>query len=82
MTVEYDQYFTYCAPKICQYSYSERADLLYMITILLALYGGLQTALRFIVPRLVLFFMRQKYVNATVSATDPVNNQQRRRKSN
>ncbi|CAF4795170.1 unnamed protein product [Rotaria sp. Silwood1] len=66
-TVEYDQYFAQCAPKTCSYSYRKRADLIYMITVLLGLYGGLQTSLRFIIPVVVKHFMKRKRRNPSVT---------------
>ena len=48
-TSNYSSYFSECAPATCQYSYVERNDVIYMLTILLGLYGGLTIALRLIV---------------------------------
>ncbi|CAF2768986.1 unnamed protein product [Rotaria sp. Silwood2] len=45
----YSSYFYECAPASCQYSYVERNDIVYMLTILLALYGGLTISIRLIV---------------------------------
>ena len=45
----YSTYFLLCAPPICRYSYSERNNIVYILTTLLGLYGGLTVALRFLV---------------------------------
>ena len=42
----YEQFFTTCAAKTCSYSYSERANIIYVITILIGLYGGLNISLK------------------------------------
>ena len=45
----YSSYFYECAPAKCQYSYVERNDIVYILTTLLGLYGGLTIALQLIV---------------------------------
>jgi len=45
----YSNYFTSCAPQSCSYTYVQRNDVLYMITTILGLYGGLTLVLRFII---------------------------------
>ncbi|CAF3891815.1 unnamed protein product [Rotaria sp. Silwood1] len=45
----YESYYAACAPTICNYKYSQRRGVLYVITSLLSLYGGLTMSLRFIV---------------------------------
>ena len=49
ITSDYPTYFKLCAPSICQYSFIERNDALYVFTALLGLYGGLTAALKLIV---------------------------------
>jgi hypothetical protein len=48
-TVSYEKYFSVCAPSSCRYKYTQRQGILYVITALLALYGGLTIGLRLIV---------------------------------
>ena len=48
-TSNYSTYFNSCAPSLCQYSYISRSNIIYIITILLGLYGGLTVALRSLV---------------------------------
>lgn len=45
----YESYFAACSPTACNYEYSERRSIIYIITTLLSLYGGLTISLRFIV---------------------------------
>jgi hypothetical protein len=47
-TSSYNAYFATCAPIECRYEYVARNDLLYVVTALLGLYGGLTVSLRFI----------------------------------
>lgn len=46
---DYTSYYRSCAPSTCQYSYVDRNDIIYIITTVLGLYGGLTEALRMIV---------------------------------
>lgn len=45
----YENYFAACAPTVCRYEYVSRNSIVYMITLILSLYGGLTFGLRFIV---------------------------------
>lgn len=56
--ISYKQYFTTCAAKTCSYSYSERANIIYAITILIGLYGGLNISLKLLTPILMHIFQR------------------------
>jgi hypothetical protein len=44
----FDLYFNQCAPQSCQYSYSKQYNPLYVVTTLMALFGGLTQGLHFI----------------------------------
>jgi hypothetical protein len=48
-TMSYEKYFAVCAPSICRYAYTQRQGILYVITTLLALYGGLTIGLRLVI---------------------------------
>ncbi|CAF3573537.1 unnamed protein product [Rotaria socialis] len=58
----YDSYYNGCAPSYCSYTQSRRFDCIYVITTLIALYGGLNVALYIITPYLIdlLLFIRKK----------------------
>lgn len=60
ISINYERYFTQCAPKICTYSYTKRADFVYMITLLISLCGGLQIILRVVIPSIVKYFMEKR----------------------
>lgn len=49
----YSSYFEQCAPLFCAYSYTESTNLLYIITVLLGLQGGLTIVLQWICPRII-----------------------------
>ncbi|CAF3657481.1 unnamed protein product [Adineta steineri] len=49
----YDGYYNECQPSKCSYSYQTRNDLIYIITTVIGLVGGLITVLKLIVPRVV-----------------------------
>jgi len=51
--VNYDQYFEQCAPEQCTYTYIASQNLLYIITTIFGLFGGLSVALRIFVPFIV-----------------------------
>ena len=48
----FDLYFNECAPQSCQYSYVLEYDSLYVVTNLIALFGGLTNGLQFVVKYL------------------------------
>ncbi|CAF1333734.1 unnamed protein product [Adineta ricciae] len=62
--IDYNQYFQRCSPNSCTYSYTKRADFIYMITILLGFYGSLQTVLRKIIPFLIKWVLKRKQHSA------------------
>lgn len=49
----YDTYYDQCAATHCTYSYIQTFDLFYVVTTILALYNGLSTILKIIVPFIV-----------------------------
>ena len=56
---DYSVYFEQCQPQSCFYSIKQRANSLYIVTSLLALYGGLSTVLRFLIPELVAYMVKR-----------------------
>jgi hypothetical protein len=53
----YNIYYGECQPAQCIYTYTARNDLIYIVTTLIGLLGGLITVLKLVVPRLVKSFM-------------------------
>ena len=54
----FDLYFNECAPQSCQYSYSMQYNLAYVITLLIAVFGGLTNGLHFLVYYTELIVMK------------------------
>ena len=51
----YESYYSECAPAKCMYSYETRNDIIYLVTTVFGLVGGLVTVLKFVVSRLIHF---------------------------
>ncbi|CAF1369911.1 unnamed protein product, partial [Didymodactylos carnosus] len=49
--VSYDQYYHQCQPKQCTYTYVQRFVLIYVITTIISILGGVTKVLQIIVPR-------------------------------
>jgi hypothetical protein len=68
--LNYTSYFEQCQPQSCLYDINERAQILYIITSLLGLYGGLTVVLGLIIPYVVTFVFNRLERRAT-SITHP-----------
>ncbi|CAF4117379.1 unnamed protein product [Rotaria sp. Silwood2] len=66
-TIMHESYFNACQPTQCIYSYTTRNDILYIITTVLGLTGGLITIAKFISPLLVKLVRRKKRPSSTQS---------------
>ena len=53
ITKNYSSYFKQCSLLFCSYTYIQRFNLLYIVTVLLGLQGGLMIVLKLICPRIV-----------------------------
>lgn len=51
--IDYSLYFTECAPQYCTYSVTQRRDVIFLVTTLFGLFGGLNIALKLLIPGLV-----------------------------
>ncbi|CAF3580789.1 unnamed protein product [Adineta steineri] len=72
---KYENYYNKCQPIECSYSYETRNGIVYIITALLGLVGGLITVLKIVVPRMVKFIAwiiekRRRRIVATITITD------------
>ncbi len=56
----YEKYYNGCQPTQCTYTDETRNDVLYIVTTLFGIVGGLITVLKFIVPRLVKILRKKK----------------------
>ncbi|CAF1269244.1 unnamed protein product [Adineta ricciae] len=57
-SVSFINYYHHCAPTECIYTFQERFNLLYLISTILGIAGGLSIALRILIPLFVKFFRR------------------------
>ncbi|CAF3572702.1 unnamed protein product [Rotaria sp. Silwood1] len=58
ISIDFATYFQACAPKVCSHSYVQRFFLVYMITTIASVFGGLTVILRFVSPLFVKFILR------------------------
>ena len=54
-SIQYDQYYEQCAPKLCSYSVRSKNSLLYVLVVAISLFGGLSITLKMITPPVVSF---------------------------
>jgi hypothetical protein len=59
-SIMYENYFNECEPIECTYTRQTKNSIIYIVTTITGLIGGLITVLRLIVPRLVKFARRKK----------------------
>jgi hypothetical protein len=56
----YENYFNECEPTECTYTHQTKNNIIYIVTTIIGLIGGLIKVLKLIVPRLVKFARRKK----------------------
>ena len=64
-TMMYDKYYAECEPYECRYTIKTRNDIIYIVTTLIGLIGGLVAALKIVVPQLVSFTRRKRTFQRT-----------------
>ncbi len=52
-TINYSSYFEHCAPLVCSYTYIQKLNSLYTMTLLFGLHGGLTIVLDWICPMII-----------------------------
>ncbi|CAF1297268.1 unnamed protein product [Rotaria sordida] len=57
-SIHFATYFQTCAPKACSYSYVQRFFLIYMITTIVSIFGGIRVAVYIASPLFVKFILR------------------------
>jgi hypothetical protein len=68
----YDSYYNECQPTQCTYTYVTKNDIIYIVTTLVGLVGGLITVLKLVVPRLVKLFVRYILRQRRVTLVMPI----------
>jgi hypothetical protein len=61
-SVMYDSYYNECQPTQCTYTHQAKNDIIYIVTTLIGLLGGLITVLKLVVPRLIKFIRKRIYL--------------------
>jgi beta-lactamase regulating signal transducer with metallopeptidase domain len=61
-SIMYEDYFNECKPTQCTYTHQSKNNAIYIVTTIIGLIGGLTTALKLIVPRLVMVARKKKEV--------------------
>jgi hypothetical protein len=56
-SILYEQYYNECQPTQCRYTFETRNDVIYIVTTLFGIAGGLITVLKFVVPQLINFII-------------------------
>ncbi|CAF4150337.1 unnamed protein product [Rotaria sp. Silwood2] len=69
-STDFNAYFHTCAPKACSYSYLQRLFLIYMITTIASVFGGLNVLLRIASPLFVKFIIHLCHQQVQVVETD------------
>jgi hypothetical protein len=64
----FSAYYSQCSPIECTYSFQQRNNFIYLISLLISLYGGLTISLRFLSPCIVQLI---QYVNARIFRRKP-----------
>jgi hypothetical protein len=69
-TTSHENYFTYCQPVECQYSFVSKNGVLVIITLVLGIIGGLNTILRILTPWIVfiIFWIKEKFLQTNVDS--------------
>jgi hypothetical protein len=60
LSLMYHTYYNQCQPMQCTYTIERRNDVIYIVTTLIGLVGGLMTILKLIVPRVVRLITKKK----------------------
>jgi hypothetical protein len=68
----YERYYNECQPTQCVYNFQTRNNVIYIVTTLFGIVGGLSTVLKFILPRLVKILRKKKeHPQAVTSKSKP-----------
>ena len=54
-----DAHYDSCQPKVCTYTYATRFGVIYVVTSVIGLFGGLSVILRLLVPLFIKILMKQ-----------------------
>lgn len=66
--IQFDLYYSECNPNYCSYSYAHRFDILFIVTTIIGIFGGLSFLLRQIAPLIASIILQRK--NRSVPTND------------
>jgi len=68
----YENYYAACMPSECRYEYSQQNGILYVITAILSLYGGLTVSLKFLIWNVIrLYYLMKAYLRVRHTTVQP-----------
>ncbi|CAF1306333.1 unnamed protein product [Adineta ricciae] len=73
----YEKYYSECQPKQCTFTYKKKNDVIFIMTAIVGLVGGLSTILRLIVPILVKFIAGKLVLRRQQHQDEGINSQPR-----
>jgi hypothetical protein len=74
--ISYKNYFTVCAPQSCTYEYTGRRKLIFLLTSVISIYGGLSTGLQIVLFIILWLMMKVRYsIIAFILLRTPVQGQ-------
>ena len=71
ISTTYENYYNQCQPIECTYTYERKNGVVYIITALLGLLGGLITILKLVIPTLVKFIRKIRRQRQQISVPEP-----------
>ena len=75
--VNYSTYVDLCSPMLCSYTYVEQFNLIYTITYVLGLFGGLTIVLGWVTPRIVSLLDKTfRFTDKHKTPIEPISNVQ------
>jgi hypothetical protein len=60
VSLTHERYFNACKPTQCTYTFETRNDIIYIVTTLFGIAGGLTTVLKLILPRVIKLIRKKK----------------------
>ncbi|CAF1387811.1 unnamed protein product [Adineta ricciae] len=57
INVQYDSYYSECNPQYCSYSYTRRFNIIFVITTIIGIFGGLSFGLRVLAPLITIIIL-------------------------
>jgi hypothetical protein len=61
--IRFDLFYSQCNPTYCSYSYTHRFDILFIVTTIMGIFGGVSFVLKLIAPFIVTMILRWKHRN-------------------